>query len=562
MKTVKLYTLLAAAAGLTLCGCIDETVPNSSTVTAEQLAASTSGLESLASGIPAQLTQGYLVYGSQTHETDMAYPQYMIAQTQMMGDMYPNSTNTGYDWYYNYNTYSGTYGETSYYAYLPWFTLYQFIKSANDIIGTVDIDSESTTETALGLAGAAYACRAFYYYTLMYLFEPVRNIYTDCSDVLYTNDDGEEWGYTVCIVTDETDGEASKNNPRVTHDSLVAFIHSDLDKAESALADYDPGVGLPNLAAVYAIRAKVYLWDKEYALAANYAQKAIDEAGVTPMTEDEWTDPTTAFAAAAGSWIWYASYAAENMGNLCNYTGWMSPEADWGYASLTQPQIDASLYDHIQDTDFRKHVFIDGTGSSYYAYETSRDQDWLDEVAPYTALKIRCLEGNWEDYTVGGCVDIPIIRIEEMYLIRAEALTLSQGATAGREALNSFMQTYRDPAYNCTLTSQRDVLVEIILQERIEFWGEGTAFPSAKRAKVGCMQYYTGTNAPTSPYHRNCKGIKPNWTLCIPIYEIQNNPAIEGHNNPDPTNCTDYSTTPLDEYSEGNGYEDGPYEGE
>ena len=563
MKRIKLYALLVAVASLGLYSCIDETVPNSSTVTSEQLAASTSGLEALASGIPAQLTQGYLVYGSQVHETDLAFPQYMLAQTNMLGDMYPCSANSGYDWFYNYSTYASTYGETSYMAYLPWFTLYQFIKSANDIIGTIDFDdTENLTSTAQAIGGAAYACRAFYYYTLMYLFEPVRNIYTDCSDVLYTNDDGEEWGYTVVLVTDETTAEEAANNPRVKHDSLVAFIHSDLDKAEVALADGDAGTGLPNLAATYAIRAKVYLWDKEYAKAAEYAQKAIDEAGVEPMTEEEWTDPTTAFAYACDSWIWYASYAAENMGNLCNYTGWASPESDWGYASLTQPQIDASLYNHIQDTDFRKHVFIDGTGSSYYKYETCRDQDFLDGLEPYTALKIRCKDGNYSDYSVGGAVDIPIIRIEEMYLIRAEALTLSEGAEAGRAALNSFVQTYRDPSYNCTLTTKREVLEEIIWQERIEFWAEGTAFPSAKRAKTGCMQYYTGTNAPSNPYHRNCKGIKPNWILCIPIYEIQNNPALEDWNNPDPTNCTDYTTTPLDEYSEGNGYEDGPYEGE
>jgi hypothetical protein len=70
---------------------------------------------------------------------------------------------------------------------------------------------------------------------------------------------------------------------------------------------------------------------------------------------------------------------------------------------------------------------------------------------------------------------------------------------------------------------------------RIEFWGEGNAFPSAKRLKPGTIQNYTGTNAPADILKINCEGIKPIWNLVIPISEVQANAALEGYNNPDPT---------------------------
>ena len=92
------------------------------------------------------MVQWYLVYGEQVHETDMAYPQLMIAQTEMLGDMYPGGSESGYDWFRNYNTFNGNVGENSYFAYLPWFTLYQFIKSTNDvIILSLILESDATT---------------------------------------------------------------------------------------------------------------------------------------------------------------------------------------------------------------------------------------------------------------------------------------------------------------------------------------------------------------------------------------------------------------------------------
>ena len=505
------------------------------------------GLVSAINGMSSQFCQGYLVYeGQQVHETDMAYPQLMIAFTEMLGDMYPGGSNSGYDWYRNYNTMNASMGPSSYFSYLPWRTLYMFIKSANDAIKTYKGIAEPKNEDK-NYAAQAYGYRAFEYYLLMALFEPVENEYTDVKDVL---------GLTVPIVTDETTEEQANNNPRVSHDEMVKFILSDLEEAEKLFTETGytaKNHTAPDLSVIKALQAKVYLWDKKYAEAYTAADKAIELAeanGAAMMTQTELTSANSAFTTATSGWLWYTHYSAENMGNLCNFIGWMSGEADWGYSSLSRPMIDKSLYDKMGLNDYRRKQFLD-PDRQRGDYETCRDEEYLAAAPNYLALKFRCAGGDYQTYSKGGAVDVPIMRLEELYLLRAEAAGMSQGVAKGVELLNKWVSTYRDPAYKCKATTERDMQLAVLTQMRIEFWGEGNAFPSAKRIKPGVMQYYEGTNAPSNIFYINAKGIKPNWTLVIPQFELDANKALVGHNNPDPTKTVDGTKAKKGEYAEG-----------
>jgi len=542
MKNIfKIYALLSLTTAAFLTSCIDEVEPESETATQEQVAASASALESTLKGIPPQMTKGYLVYeGEQVHETDMAYPQFMIMQTELLGDMF--AYEPGYDWYNNYARVSGNVGKTTYYSYLPYRTLYMFIKSSNDVIGSVDIETE-TNENKMGYAGSAYAIRAFSYYLLTVLYEPKENIYTDCSKVL---------GRTVPIITESTSSEDAKHNPRAMHADMIAFILSDLDKAEKCLTGFTPANKmLPDLNVVYGLKAKVYLWDEDYANAAKYARMAIDNSGATPMTEAQWEEPTTAFSQSNQAWMWYLHYSPENMTNLANYVGHMSSESEWSYAAVSQPMISKLLYDKISNTDFRKHVFIDPQKYDYYNYKTCRDQSFIEDAPDYMALKIRCLDGDHANYSVGGASDVPVMRIEEMYFIEAEAVGMSQGLAAGQTLLNNFMQTYRDPKFSSKAQTQRDLQIEVLTQMRIEFWGEGNAFPSAKRIAPDVIQNFEGTNAMAEVFKVNCKGIRPNWNFVIPESEEESNDSLIGMNNPDPSYCISYPT-PIGEFAPAN----------
>ena len=475
----------------------------SSTATDEQISSSNSALEAAVAGIPAQMSQGYLVYGSQTYENDMAYPLYMITFAEMTGEMYAVG-NAGYDHYQNASTCRYYNPENGRQVYVPWRTLYMFVKSANDIINVVD---ESTaTETQKEFLGQAYVYRAFDYFMLASMYEPVENKYTDVSEVL---------GLTVPIVTEATTEADGKNNPRATHDEIVEFILSDLDKAQSLLATASVSSTLtPSLAVAYGVRAKVLMFDEQYAEAEKYARLAITTSGATPLTQSEWEDPTTGFNTANHAWLWHVSYAAENMGNLCNFTGWMASESNWGYASLTVPGIDKALYDYIPDTDFRKHSFLDPAKTDYYNYQTVRDAEWIAEAPDYTSIKFRCAGGEYNDYSVGGAVDVPIMRVEEMYYIEAEAKA-HQNLQEGVNAMNEFVQTYRDKSYNFSCSSFDEFAQEYVKQKKVEFWGEGISYYDIKRLKTGVDQAYEGTNAPGTSFQHTWYGIKPNMNFCI-----------------------------------------------
>lgn len=541
MKKKTIFHLLATAAvsATVLTGCIEETFPEGGTATSEQIGASASALEASVNGIPSQMVQGYLVYGTQTNETDLAYPGLMLVQSNLLGDIVP--VEYGYNWWWSYN---GDYnmGANTYYSYLPWFTCYQFIKSANDVIASVDINDESLSDEMKGYAGIAYACRAFDYYMLMVLYQPMENIYTDCSKVL---------GLTVPIVTETTTNDIAKNNPRATQEELTAFMLSDLDKAEACFANFTPASKtFPSLAVVYGLKARIYMWNEDYANAADYARRAIEACGGVPMTANEWNNATTGFNTATSGWMWYLHPSPSNMGNLANFTGHIASESAWGYADLYEPMIDRSLYDKIAYTDFRKQAWLDPDRSSF-DYQSPRGADWLAEKPDYLSLKFRCASGNTTDFMTGGSVDIPVMRIEEMYLIEAEAIGASQGVAAGVARLNSFMQSYRQPDYNFQTSDLRTFQLEVLTQMRVEFWGEGTAFPAAKRLKVDVIQNYEGTNEPIDQLKINCRGGKPNWTLVIPYTETDANSALQGMNNPDPTSAIPVRPTPIGEFAPG-----------
>lgn len=554
-KSNRIITFASLASVALLTGCIEETLPESSTATAEQINASPAALEASLAGVPSAMSKGYYVYGKQEHETDMAYPAYCIAQTELLGDMYPLGSNSGYDWYRSYNVgcATGSFGSNTYFAYLPWFTFYKFIKVCNDVISVVDVETEESP-SKLCIVGQAYAARAFDYYMLSVLYEPVASKYVDCSAVLGSNP--PHTALTVCKVTETTTAEEAKNNPRMTHDEAVALMLSDLDKAEYCFAAEDgPGHNLPNLATVYGLKAKVHLWDENYAKAAEYARMAIEAFGGAPMTKAQWLDKSSAFSVANDAWMWYVTYSAEEMGNLCNFIGWISGEADWGYASLTCPGIDKSLYDQIGVNDFRRASFLDPDReetlkwyNGKYENMTVRDKSFIEDAPDYLSIKFRCKDGDWENYAVGGASDVPIMRVEEMYLIEALAKG-KQNVGDGIVALNNFVKTYRDPAYNCTAATEREFELAALTQMRIEFWGEGNAFPVAKRVQPGVMQNYEGTNAPSDIFKFNCEGGKPNWTLVIPTYETQSNQVLQDQNNPDPSQSVPYPS-PVGEYSQ------------
>ena len=148
----------------------------------------------------------------------------------------------------------------------------------------------------------------------------------------------------------------------------------------------------------------------------------------------------------------------------------------------------------------------------------------MQQYKPYTHAKFAPY--NDEVATTTNANDIPLMRIEEMYLIKAEAEAMNGGD--GKTTLENFIKEYRDPSYTCTAT---DIQEEVFRHRRIELWGEGLNWYDIMRLGVGVDR--RGAGYPNATMIFNIEPTDPILLWRIPEAEIQANPALtETDNNP------------------------------
>ena len=554
MKISKILTTAVVALGATLAlsGCSRETFPKESTITQEQLMGGQMDVvaENLLKGIP----RGILApcYSGWEH-TDFGYPsagiyndhaaQIVVTNGWMMGNA------PAYNRFY-LGAWGKGYGATGWMPVHFWYTYYPNIKSCNDVV-TLTADNEKLAS----YSAIARTYRANLYLDLARLFEC---LYVDEQlSADYANQQAAVAGLTVPIVNEFTDEKAAKSNPRATREEMFTFILSDLQFAAEAFADpsYKPVAATdPNLAVVYGLMARAYLWlggfedglngelpegKAAYALALEYAQKAIAEFGGAVMNESEWTNPITGFNTKASSWMWTLYHSTDTIaGNLHQFSAHMAPEASWGYCQFTNPGVGSEYYELLSDTDFRKKIIIAPDWANWDTFKnyTQISADEYKAFAPYTFFKFRPAQGNRTDYMTAGAIAMPLMRCEEMYFIEMEALYHTQGEVAGLQKLIDFMTAYRDPSFKY---ATQDYLDLIIKHKAIEFWGEGIVMYDMKRLDMGVETGYKGTNY-DEQRRFNHDGRLPWWTPMISDAETQVNLGIPAEqNNPDPTNVVE-----------------------
>lgn len=216
--------------------------------------------------------------------------------------------------------------------------------------------------------------------------------------------------------------------------------------------------------------------------------------------------------------------------------------------------MDRHLYETIPATDFRKKCFVDfaidklatpedkiealSAYSDYPSWVYTTGYDGYYHAVGGLSLKFRLaggVTGHTNQY-VGFVVAVPMMRVEEMYLIEAEAAGMQNEAN-GIALLTAFAQQ-RDPSYvygthtdaygnTSTSTFQNEVWWE----RRVELWGEGFATFDIKRLNKGIIRSYKNTNH--LELYRWNKTTPPDWmNLCI--VQTETNYNFDCTNNPTP----------------------------
>lgn len=533
MKSIYITLIASVALVPSLTSCIEETFPTNG-MTQEQLGSSSKATEALVWGMSAFTNKYNVLNQTDTRAYDWGYGSIMHIRDVMTEDM--TIVSNSYDWYSSWEQ-DQYQGETYMYAQYIWNYYTQLVLTTNNTISA--IDPETANDQQLCYLGMGYAYRANAYLDMARMYEFLPNL-----ELPGVSPDGNPvTGLTVPILTENTTEEESRDNPRATHEEMYEFLYKDLQLAEEYIAKGSRSSKTqPDLAVVYGLQARLYMWNEDYQNAAKAARQAINEFSGYPTTQDQWLNTSTGFNDLnTPSWMWGSQCMKEDdvvQSGILNWTSWVSNEALYGYAAAgPMSMIGKSVYDRISDDDFRKLSFKAPEDSPLAGKEPVIDADWAAELPDYASFKFRPAEGNTEDYTVGSASAYPFMRIEEMYFIEAEA-TAHTSPAQGATLLNTFMQTYRYPSYNCTASGEEAVVEEIVFQKRVELWGEGQSYFDVKRLNYSVTRGYEGTN-----FYAGCdfntEG-RPAWMNFVIVQtEANNNAGVRGYNNPDPSDLYD-----------------------
>jgi hypothetical protein len=264
---------------------------------------------------------------------------------------------------------------------------------------------------------------------------------------------------------------------------------------------------------------------------------AMAAAGYQPASIAEVSKPSF-YSIGEHNWIWgYDMTTDIAMTNpYATASAWIRSFSGDGYSAATQVYscINSLLYDKIPTSDVRKGWWVNVSlespllqnitwnGVTGNAVATLEIENIKLPFLPYTNVKFGMNQ-------IGGTnndEDWPLMRVEEMILIQAEGLVRSGSIEAGREVLEDFIRTYRDPEYSSE-AGGRTLVDEIWYQRRVELWGEGFSNNDTRRLGKPLVRFHGGAdnNVPTA-FRFNMAADDPWWLMRFPKAETNTNLSI------------------------------------
>ena len=377
-----------------------------------------------------------------------------------------------------------------------WICFYTDIAKANEIISLYPDGGSTAGEK--GLLGQAYAIRGMSFTYLIQIFQSYMNqdgtINRDAAGVplILTTVDGYS--------ADQLDGLKGRN----TVGEVLDQAEKDLKNAVEKLGEgyKRPGKNYIDQSVANGLLARYYLLTQKWSEAASAAKAA--RAGYTQRNNASLHDGF--MDVDASDVMWGFNHTSETQTAYASYFSHISNLAP-GYAGLNYSAklIDKRLYDQIADDDYRKTLFNGPAGDA--------SQPTAGAKLPYANLKFGS-DGNWT-------MDYIYMRAAEMVLIEAEALA-RQGKNAEAATVLKELMSNRQPSWNKTSVTVEDVL----LQRRIELWGEGFSYFDLKRNNKGIDRNYEGSNHLAGKMH-TIPAFDVRWTYQIPQSEMQENSHIQ-----------------------------------
>jgi hypothetical protein len=475
--------LLSFSAAMLLGGCKKdylEVTPTTSIASSDAFKSTANAWAAL-NGIHRSLYIQY--YGQQDEGGQGANMTYM----DMLGDDLVNPT-TGNGWYistYRWTAHRSATGTVPYFNYRFYYTI---IANANMIIDNIEGANGPDADKKI-IKGQALAYRAWSYYQMIQLFGK-----------RYDASGANDTPGLPLILTSTVTAAV----PRSTVAQVYTQINADLDNAITLLGTPYTRANKShiNLSVAQGFKARVALTQQNWAVAATMANAA--RQGYSLMTTAQYLQGFNNYT--NPEWMWGSHQQDDQTTFFYSFFAFMS--ADYNSTNIrTNPKaINSLLYNQIPATDVRKGLW-DPTGTN-----TSFPIPPGGVRKPYMSRKF--LSAGGSNSSIG---DVPMMRAAEMYLIEAEAKARLNDASAANVLFQ--LVSKRNASYVQSTSTGQALIDEILLQRRIELWGEGFRFYDLKRLNQPLNR--TGANHdPAVAVTMQVPAGDKQWEFLIPQDEI------------------------------------------
>lgn len=382
---------------------------------------------------------------------------------------------------------------------------YMLISNANKILDNVD-NAEGLPSLKPMIKAQALAYRAFAHFYLVQLYAKRYDgaaAATDLGIPLLTT-------YTL------------EPQPRSTVGVVYKQIEDDLTLAASLIKGQTrPNKSHFSYAAVLGLSARVALTKGDYKSAyerASEARLAFTSEGGRLMTQAEYKGGFNSMS--NPEWMWASQIIDSQTLYFFAFHAFMS----WNFNSTNIRQapkcINSLLYDQIRakTSDVRNSLWEPNpTASNFPLPNTSYSR------FPYMNRKFAVKD------PASSVADVAWMRMAEMYLIEAEAKARA-GIADAADVLYSLVVT-RDPSYVKSTNTGQALIDEILIQRRIELWGEGFRFLDLKRLNQPLNREGSNHNSTISLLMKEDAGTV-RWQFYFPQAEEDSNPFIKANQNP------------------------------
>ncbi|MEO7292737.1 MAG: RagB/SusD family nutrient uptake outer membrane protein [Ginsengibacter sp.] len=266
--------------------------------------------------------------------------------------------------------------------------------------------------------------------------------------------------------------------PRSTVAEAYNQINKDLDAAIALFPGYKRiNKSHFDLSVAKGIKARVALTQQNYTVAAQMANEA--RQGYSLMSNTDYFKGFNDFNNA--EWMW-GSHQQDDA-NTFFFSFFAHASANFSSTQIrgNPKSIYTVLYNKISATDIRKGLWDPtGTNTSFPVPINSAGQD-VGTRKPYQQRKFLTANGITPTGSSNSIGDVPYMRASEMYLIEAEARARAGGQDAAAAAVLFALVKQRDPGYVLSVNTGQALIDEIMIQRRIELWGEGFRWYDLKR---------------------------------------------------------------------------------